>query len=146
MELIKCPQCGRPFYNNNDRCPYCSQDGRAAVQQPMREGLHDESVQGRVPPAADSTVTTEHDAVSITEREKPTISRRAETIALVSIQEPVCAVSDIQEEPNAIETEPVPRKRHMWRWAVFFLTVLLLAAFVVLERDFIIERVSSLLH
>lgn len=154
MKLIKCPKCGRPFYNDNDQCPYCSQDSNAPLQQPSNtdyvepaaEVEESPSVSTAVtpePPAAEveepsavsTAVTPEHPAAARTDSKtiSRTISERAENIALVSSQNTGAANTDMAEEPNTVETEPVPPKRHPWRWILAILIIAVLATLILLH-------------
>jgi|GEM_PF-2537469 uncharacterized OB-fold protein len=135
MKLIKCPKCGRPFYNDNDQCPYCSQDSNAPLQQPSNTDYVEPAAEVEEPPAVSTAVTPEPPAVAKTDSKtiSRTISERAEIIALVSSQNTGAANTDMAEEPNTVETEPVPPKRHPWRWILAILIIALLATLILLH-------------
>lgn len=135
MKLIKCPKCGRPFYNDNDQCPYCSQDSNAPLQQPSNTDYVEPAAEVEEPPAVSTAVTPEPPAAAMTDSKtiSRTISERAENIALVSSQNTGAANTDMAEEPNTVETEPVPPKRHPWRWILAILIIALLATLILLH-------------
>jgi len=135
MKLIKCPKCGRPFYNDNDQCPYCSQDSNAPLQQPSNTDHVEPAAEVEEPPAVSTAVTLEPPAAARTDSKtiSRTITERAENIALVSSQNTGAANTDMAEEPNTVETEPVPPKRHPWRWILAILIIALLATFILLH-------------
>lgn len=135
MKLIKCPKCGRPFYNDNDQCPYCSQDSNAPLQQPSNTDYVEPAAEVEEPPAVSTAVTPEPPAAARTDSKtiSRTISERAENIALVSSQNTGTANTDMAEEPNTVETEPVPPKRHPWRWILAILIIALLATIILLH-------------
>lgn len=135
MKLIKCPKCGRPFYNDNDQCPYCSQDSNAPLQQPSNTDYVEPAAEVEEPPAVSTAVTPEPPVAARTDSKiiSRTISERAENIALVSSQNTGAANTDMAEEPNTVETEPVPPKRHPWRWILAILIIALLATLILLH-------------
>ena len=135
MKLIKCPKCGRPFYNDNDQCPYCSQDSNAPLQQPSNTDYVEPAAEVEEPPAVSTAVTSEPPVAARTDSKtiSRTISERAENIALVSSQNTGAANTDMAEEPNTVETEPVPPKRHPWRWILAILIIVLLATLILLH-------------
>lgn len=135
MKLIKCPKCGRPFYNDNDQCPYCSQDSNAPLQQLSNTDYVEPAAEVEEPPAVSTAVTPEPPATARTDSKtiSRTISERAENIALVSSQNTDAANTDMAEEPNTVETEPVPPKRHPWRWILAILIIALLATLILLH-------------
>lgn len=49
------------------------------------------------------------------------------------------------EEPNAADTDHLPRKRRGWIWIVVVILVLAIAAAVYLKWDFVYGKISSLL-
>lgn len=135
MKLIKCPKCGRPFYNDNDQCPYCSQDSNVPLQQPSNTDYVEPAAEVEEPSAVSAAVTPEPPAAARTDSKtiSRTISERAENIALVSSQNTGAANTDMAEEPNTVETEPVPPKRHPWRWILAILIIALLATLILLH-------------
>ena len=135
MKLIKCPKCGRPFYNDNDQCPYCSQDSNAPLQQPSNTDYVEPAAEVEEPSAVSTAVTPEPPVAVRTDSKtiSRTISERAENIALVSSQNTGAANTDMAEEPNTVETEPVPPKRHPWRWILAILIIALLATLILLH-------------
>lgn len=135
MKLIKCPKCGRPFYNDNDQCPYCSQDSNAPLQQPSNTDYVEPAAEVEEPPAVSTAVIPEPPVAARTDSKtiSRTISERAENIALVSSQNTGAANTDMAEEPNTVETEPVPPKRHPWRWILAILIIALLATLILLH-------------
>lgn len=135
MKLIKCPKCGRPFYNDNDQCPYCSQDSNAPLQQLSNTDYVEPAAEVEEPSAVSTAVTPEPPVAARTDSKtiSRTISERAENIALVSSQNTGAANTDMAEEPNTVETEPVPPKRHPWRWILAILIIALLATLILLH-------------
>ena len=134
MKLIKCPKCGRPFYNDNDQCPYCSQDSNAPLQQPSNTDYVESAAEVEEPPAVSTAVIPEPPVAARTDSKtiSRTISERAENIALVSSQITGAANTDMAEEPKTVETEPVPPKRHPWRWILAILIIAVLATLILL--------------
>lgn len=41
MKLIKCNHCGRPFYDNEEKCPYCGHDARLSANNFVTKPISD---------------------------------------------------------------------------------------------------------
>ena len=73
------------------------------------------------------------------------IQERAENIASATNHEGNDEENDMLDEPVEIETELVPRKRHLWVWIIVILLILAIAAAAYLKWDFITEKISSII-
>ena len=73
------------------------------------------------------------------------IQERADNIASATNHVESAAEDDILDEPIEIETDSIPRKRHLWVWIIVILLILAIAAAAYLKWDFIMDKVSSII-
>lgn len=175
MKLIKCIKCGRPFYDNEPKCPYCGSDTSLSAENYITKPISDpeshktmeDVLSGNYQPKpqqpeplapapmadmAEPVPPMETIPPMETPITEPVVemaeSTRAEAMAAIESQSVEAVnemVGDVNEAINEVETSYAPRKRHRWIWIVILILLLAAAAAVYWKWDFVYAKVMSLL-
>ena len=161
MKLIKCGHCGRPYYDENEACPYCghalgssptnNQDEN--TQKQPEQTIQEPASSKKTAPASVLEPEPQGEAKTAAKPMPATLqpkqnTQRANAIAAISAsatQNTELQNSDKNEsDPNQIETILPPHKRHTWLW-VLLVVLIMLAAAAYFFRDYVKQALSSLL-
>ncbi|MBR3528394.1 MAG: hypothetical protein IKN84_01920 [Bacteroidales bacterium] len=170
MKLIKCKKCGRPFYDNEAKCPYCGSDVQLSAGNYVTQAISDETSHQTMeavlsgnyhPQPAPEPEPEPVVAPAEPQQSEPIVpeapaampeaeanSDRAEAMAAIeAAQQEVVGTADEMAAAmeNEVESAPAPRKRHGWIWIIIILLILAAAAAAWWKWDFIYPKVMSLL-
>ncbi len=138
MKLIKCDRCGRPYYDSQTACPYCTQSPASSSVSHQETQQEDTNESQQIPKQeiADEPVVDEVPSATVIER--------ANSIAAVYDSAHQVSDSHNIDNPVEIETIPEPRKKRFWLW-ILLVIVLLFAVAVWLKWDLISGVLTSML-
>lgn len=173
MNLIKCNNCGRPFYDSEKACPFCGHASNLSSNNRVTKTISDprshklmeaffngEKLQPETPPIQSTPVVNPEPAQEpepIVEPEpliepeplqpSDAVLDRADSIAAaVNANANNDSEEIIGENPNdELETTLPHKKRRWWIWVIILVILLGLAAAVYLKWDFVYGKISSLI-
>lgn len=173
MKLIKCKKCGRPFYDNEAKCPYCGSETSLSAENYVTKSISDatshkrmedvlsgnyrpepeivapvvEPVAEVVEPVAEPVATAVEETAAAVEETVETVPERAEAMAAIEAAQGNETVNndvnEALEERQEVETS-APRKRHGWIWILIIVLLLAAAAAVYWKWDWVYPKVMSL--